>query len=136
MTKTWLIRRAVRRPVLDDATARISSSVCRLPFISSSPLAWWMSSTRLGGRLFAVRRVDDLETADVEACCAAATAAILARGPTRIGTMIPSSAASIAPRSDVSSHGWTTMVVAGGTCLARAINRSYLACGVCATVLT
>ena len=38
MTKTWLIRRAVRRPVADAVTARMSSSVCRLPFISSSPL--------------------------------------------------------------------------------------------------
>ena len=28
---------AVRRPVLLDATSRISSSVCRLPFINSSP---------------------------------------------------------------------------------------------------
>ena len=31
-----------------------------------------------------------------------------------------------APRSDVSSQGWTTTVVAGGTSLARAISRSYL----------
>ena len=45
MMKTWLIRRAVRRPVADAVTARISSSVCRLPFISSSPLASWISWT-------------------------------------------------------------------------------------------
>ncbi len=36
MTKTWLMRRAVRRPVADGTTAPISSSVCRLPFISAS----------------------------------------------------------------------------------------------------
>jgi hypothetical protein len=40
MMKTWLMRRAVRRPVEEAVTARINSSVCRLPFISSSPLAW------------------------------------------------------------------------------------------------
>ena len=45
MMKTWLIRRAVRSPVLDDVTARISSSVCRLPFISISPLPSRTSST-------------------------------------------------------------------------------------------
>ncbi len=39
MMKTWLIRRAVRNPVFAAVTARISSSVCRLPFISISPLA-------------------------------------------------------------------------------------------------
>jgi hypothetical protein len=43
--KTWLIRRAVRRPVLPEVTSRISSSVCRLPFIRSSPLDSRMSST-------------------------------------------------------------------------------------------
>jgi hypothetical protein len=39
ITKTWLMRRAVRRPVDFAVTLRISSSVCRLPFINSSPLA-------------------------------------------------------------------------------------------------
>ena len=57
--KTWLIRRAVRRPVVPDVTARISSSVCRLPFISSSPLASRTSSTALRGGGVAVRRVDE-----------------------------------------------------------------------------
>ena len=36
MTKTWLMRRAVRRPVSLRTTSAISSSVCRLPFISAS----------------------------------------------------------------------------------------------------
>ena len=48
---------------------------------------------------------------------ARATAAILAAGPTRIGTMMPASAASIGPRSEVSSQGCTTTVVAGGSLL-------------------
>src|SRR5215471_11625014 len=61
-----------------------------------------------------------------------AVASILARGSTRIGTMIPVSAASTGPRSEDSSHGWTTTVLAAGTCLALAIRRSYLACGLSA----
>src|SRR5262249_4209800 len=64
--------------------------------------------------------------------CLRAAAAILLAGPTRIGTMIPSLAASAAPRNEVSSHGCTTTVVAGGTCLARLMRRSYLA-WVCTT---
>src|SRR4029450_1849251 len=43
--------------------------------------------------------------------------------------MIPASAASIAPRNDDSSQGYTTSVAAGWTFFARAINRSYLLCG-------
>ena len=45
MMKTWLIRRSVRRPVADEVTSRISSSVCRLPFIRSSPLPSRISAT-------------------------------------------------------------------------------------------
>ena len=43
--------------------------------------------------------------------------------------MMPASAASMAPRSEVSSQGCTTTVVAGGTCLARAMSRSYFEAG-------
>ncbi len=66
MMKTWLIRRVVRRPVADAVTACISSSVCRLPFISSSPFASRISLTPESRRIVAVRRVDDFETADVD----------------------------------------------------------------------
>src|SRR4051812_37207060 len=66
---------------------------------------------------------------------AAAVAVILPRGPTRIGTMIPSSAASIVPRNELSSHGWTTTVLAAGTFLAEAISRSYFAWGLSVTTL-
>jgi hypothetical protein len=45
MMKTWLMRRAVRRPVVPEVTARMSSSVCKLPFIKSSPLDRRISST-------------------------------------------------------------------------------------------
>ena len=66
MMKTWLIRRAVRRPVLPEVTSRISSSVCRLPFINSSPLDLADQLDRLGGGRFAMRHVDDLEAADIQ----------------------------------------------------------------------
>src|SRR4029079_9828572 len=61
--------------------------------------------------------------------CAAAL--ILSVGPTRIGTIRPAAAASTAPRSEVSSQGCATTVLTGGSCVALAINRSYLACGRC-----
>ena len=40
--------------------------------------------------------------------------------------MIPASAASMGPRNEVLSHGWTTIVFAAGTLFARVINLSYL----------
>ena len=43
--------------------------------------------------------------------------------------MMPASAASIAPRNEVSSQGCTTTVVAAGTCFARAMSRSYFEWG-------
>lgn len=45
ITKQWLTRRAVRSPVSRLTTAPISSSVCRLPFISASALPSRTSST-------------------------------------------------------------------------------------------
>ena len=45
ITKQWLTRRAVRSPVSRCTTAPISSSVCRLPFISASALPSRTSST-------------------------------------------------------------------------------------------
>ena len=35
MMKAWLMRRSVRRPTSLRTTSAISSSVCRLPFISA-----------------------------------------------------------------------------------------------------
>src|SRR6476660_9743806 len=49
----------------------------------------------------------------------------LAAGPTRIGLMMPASAASTAPRSELSSQGWTTRVGTADTFCAAAIRRSY-----------
>ena len=45
MTKTWLMRRPVRIPVSRFTTSDSSSSVCRLPFMSSSALPERTSST-------------------------------------------------------------------------------------------
>ena len=36
MAKTWLMRRAVRKPVFVATTACINSSVCSAPFIRAS----------------------------------------------------------------------------------------------------
>src|ERR1700740_3757626 len=57
--------------------------------------------------------------------CFAATLAIFDAGPTRIGLMMPASAASAAPRNEVSSQGCTTIVATVGTAFAAAIRRSY-----------
>ena len=48
-----------------------------------------------------------------------------AAGPTRTGTISPASAASSAPRSEVSSQGCATTVTAGASLRAAAIRRSY-----------
>ena len=47
MTKAWLIRRPVRKPVAEETTALINSSVWRLPFINTSARAERTSSTAL-----------------------------------------------------------------------------------------
>ena len=80
MMKTWLMRRSVRSPPAFAVTLRIISSVCRLPFIRTSPLPSWISSTALGGGGLAVRSVDDL-VARMFRSCLAATSLIFAAGP-------------------------------------------------------
>ena len=55
-----------------------------------------------------------------------AIAVVFLAGPTKMGMMIPSSAASQGPRSEASSHGWTTTVLAGGTSFASEMSLSYL----------
>ena len=125
MMKTWLMRRSVRRPVAEAVTAFISSSVCRLPFISSSPLpsrisaTAWAAAAWLCGASTIWRPARSMP-------CSAATSRIFASGPTRTGSISPSAAASIAPRSEVSSQGWATIVTAGVPSRAAAIRRSYL----------
>ena len=67
MTKQWLTRRAVRSPVSRLTTAPISSSVCRLPFISASALPSRTSSTALSAESWLCARVDDRQPRDVDA---------------------------------------------------------------------
>src|SRR3990172_4503881 len=57
-----------------------------------------------------------------------ATASIFAFGPTRIGLINPSFAASTAPESELSSHGWATAVVTGSSAFAASISRWYCSC--------
>src|SRR5512135_464840 len=57
-----------------------------------------------------------------------ATASMRSRGPTRIGAISPSFAASAALRSELSSQGWATAVGVGGKALQKSSNRWYLSC--------
>ena len=82
----------------------------------------------LGGGGVAVRRVDDLAAGEIEAVLGR-TSRILASGPTSTGSISCSAAASIAPRSEVSSQGWATIVTAGVPSRAAAIRRSYFSVG-------
>ena len=129
MTKTWLMRRAVRRPVADGGDGPHQLVGMQAALHQELALACADQLHGLRRRRLAMRRIDDLEAA-MSSRVRGAVAAIFAAGPTRIGAMMPSSAASMAPRSEASSQGWTTTVLAGGTSLARAISRSYLAWGV------
>ena len=85
---------------------------------------------RLGGGRLAVRRVDDLE-ASMSRPCSRATRGDLRGGPDQNRNDDARLRRFDAPRSEVSSQGCATTVVAGGTCLARAMSRSYLRCGGC-----
>ena len=124
MTKTWLMRRSVRRPVAEAVTARISSSVCRLPFIRSSPLPSRISATAQAAAAW-LCGASTISRPARSMPCSAATARIFASGPTRTGSISPAAAASSAPRSEVSSQGWATIVTAGVPSRAAAISRSY-----------
>ena len=81
MMNTWLMRRPVRRPVSRATTAPSSSSVCRLPFISSSasPCADQLDGFRRRG--VAVRRVDDRGAARDRCRCCLRDLADLRGGP-------------------------------------------------------
>ena len=94
MTKAWLMRRAVLRPVSVAVTSCISSSVCRLPFIKRFHLAGARQRDGLGGRGMAVFRADDLVWGDIETAAIGQPTGSSASGPTRIGTMRRASAAS------------------------------------------
>ena len=117
MIKTWLMRRSVRSPPALAVTARIISSVCRLPFIKTSPLPAWISSTPRVAAAASVGAVSTISQSEISSWCRAATSLILAAGPTSVAWMIPASADLIAPRSELSSQGYTTTVDTVGDAL-------------------
>src|SRR6516162_7044769 len=57
-----------------------------------------------------------------------------AAGPTRIGAISPSWAASTTPSIEIRSQGWATAVVTGGSCCAACTSRSYRSRGPLASV--
>ena len=98
-------------------TACISSSVCRLPFISTST---WPEAASSAARAAAAWLCS---TASMRALprsspACSATARIFASGPISHGTIRPRRAAASAPASEVASQGWTTPHCTGG-CPAR-----------------
>ncbi len=125
MTKQWLMRRAVRMPVVarDHGAHQLVGMQAALHQRLGPPAAHQLD--RLGGRIVAVRGVDDLEGADVERGLARDVAE--ARGGAdqdglRGGR---SRAASTALSSETASQGWATAVSIGGCLRATAISRSY-----------
>src|SRR6266540_1129387 len=79
---------------------RASTSPARARATARSAASWlW----RVGTSRYGARSTDSV----------AATARILGSGPTSTGTMSPARAASIAPRSEFRSTGWTTAVLSG-----------------------
>src|SRR3954469_21069937 len=127
MTKTWLIRRSVLSPLSLATISRISSSVCRLPFISSSARPERTSSTAFAAAawLCGTSTSSQGATSRPAACAAAST---LCAGPTRMGRMMPASAASTAPPSELASQGWATAQGIGRIARVAAISRSYFSC--------
>ena len=118
----------VRRPVCRSVPRASARRCAGCPSSTRRRLAWRISSTALVRRRMAVRRCRrSRRTADRGRLLRDA-ARNLRLGPTRIGTINPASAASMAPCSEVSSHGCATTVVLGGSSFARAMRRSYFSC--------
>ena len=128
MMKQWLTRRLVRRPVSRLTTAAINSSVCRLPFISISALPSRARRTAVSAEP-SLCGASTTSKAEMSSPNCAATAAMRACGPTRIGLRMPICAASTAPRSELSSQGCATAQGTGVSALQRAIRRVVLLVG-------
>ena len=104
MMKTWLIRRAVPMPVSLRTTSAISSSVWRLPFIKALASPARTISTAFAAAAWLCGALTNCIPSRSRASDAA-SARILASGPTRIGLINFACAASSAPASEVSSQG-------------------------------
>ena len=83
---------------------------------------------RLGGRRVAVRHIDDLRAVKVERMGLGNITDFVLWTHEDLAGRRPSSAASSAPLSDVSSQGCTTAVANGVCFLAVVIKRSYFSC--------
>src|SRR5574340_379140 len=127
ITKQWLTRRAVRRPVSRRTTAPISSSVCKLPFIRASALPSRTSSTALAAEAW-LKGASTMVRPPMSMSNSRATASIRSRGPTRMGWMSPILAALTAPSRELWSQGWATAVGVGGRVLQKSIKRWYFSC--------
>jgi hypothetical protein len=112
MMKQWLTRRSVRRPFSRRTTAPISSSVCRLPFISASALPCSTSSTALSAAAW-LCGASTIGQAEMSMWAARAASRMRCAGPTRMGSINPSRAAPMAPSMDAASQGWTMAVTVG-----------------------
>src|SRR4051812_3973003 len=121
------MRRWVRSPVSRFTTAAMSSSVCRLPFISASALPFLTRSTAAAAAVSGVG-LSTISTSRRSMSCAFASARIFASGPNSTGAMSPMRAASIAPASELWSQGYATAVGVGGSALQNSIRRWYFSC--------
>src|ERR1044072_5248029 len=124
MTKTWLMRRPLRKPPSRPTTAAINSSVCRLPFIRSSALPSRTSSTAFAAAAW-LCSTSTIWKLPRSIPAELATAAIFAAGPTRIGDISPVPAASTAPDNAVASQGCATAVGIGSELAHLSSNSSY-----------
>src|SRR5262245_9983159 len=118
------MRFALRMPVSRATTAPISSSVCRLPFISASALPSRTSATaRAAASWLCAASTSGRAAMSIPAF--AATARSLSAGATRMGSIRLILVASMTDCSDTSSQGCTITVLTGGSSRAAATTRSY-----------
>ena len=118
-TKTWLIRRLVRRPPSFLTTAASRSSECRSPFITApaSPARTMATALSAATRWFFSSMI---RNGDRSASSSRAALAMRSGSPMKIGSIRPRSAASSAPPSELWFSGQTTTVFRRGNWLASA----------------
>ena len=121
MTKTWLIRRSVTSPVAEAVTSRISSSVCRLPFIRVRPCPRGSRDGARGGGVAVAASTFSLVESNA---VLGGDGADLRLRPTSTGSIRPTAAASTAPaarsRRGMGDDSHRRRAIA------RSIRRSYL----------
>ena len=117
------MRRAVRSPPSRETTAPISSSVCRLPFISAPAAPSLQSFTAAAAASTGVAASTNSAPSS-ETPAAAAAFSIAARGPTRIGLKPPARIACSGPSRLSRSQGHATAAVSAGARAALSISRS------------